>query len=779
MSGIASHLRGISRRDVLKGAGTLVVAIALPTQDVKATATALSRKLSPAQLDTYISIGESGLVTAYFGKIDMGQGVDVAVAQIVAEELDVPVQRVQMIMGDTALTVDQGGGSGSTGIERGAQPLRAAAAEARRILIELGAEKLKVPTSDLIVDQGIVVSKLDAAKRATYGELIGHRHFDVALKWNGRYGNALEAKGAASTKRVEDYTVVGTSVPRPEIAAIVFGTKQYLVDHKVPGMLHARVLRPPRAGAIPDKVEEGSIAHIRAARVVREGDFLAVVADNEWDAVRAATALQVKWSQPRAPFPPMQDLYDYLRQAPSKGEGVGGGNEDARAKANAAGADAVKLEAARFDATFADASRRIEAEYRFPFQSHACMAPACAVADYRDGSVTVWTGSQKPHGTQLGVSRLLKLPLENVRAIWRSGPGSYGRNDAGDAALEAALLSRAVGRPVRVQGMRHEGHAWDPKSPASLHFARAAFDAEGRVLAYGFRSKGFSPGDIAAVEANPSDTLVGMLTGWPNASVQRFGVPDERYEFAAKHTTWQTVAACLDRASPLRTAHFRDPLGPQMHFASESFIDEMASAVGADPFEFRLRHLREPRDVGVLTALRERAQWQPRPSGPRTPKTAGVVSGQGIAYTRRGNAVVAVLAEVEVNLDTGRVWPRKFIVAADQGLVINPLGLRRTIEGNIVMATSRTLHEEVHFTPEMVTSVDWATYPILDIADAPEDIDIVLVDHTDLPPYGAGEPSTRTVPAAIANAVYDATGLRLRQVPLTAERVKAAIAALA
>lgn len=768
MSAVPTPHFVVTRRNVLKGSGAIIVSLALPElgSNGLASAAQLTRRLSPAQLDSYLAVAADGGVTAFFGKIDMGQGVDVGIAQIVAEELDVPFDRVRVVMGDSALTVDQGGGSGSTALERGSRPLRSAAAEARRILIELGSKKLQVPVSAVTATDGFVHLVDDANQRIAYGELIGGRHFDVSLQWNGTLGNSLDAKGAAQPKRPDQYKLVGKPMPRPEIADIVFGTKQYLVDVSVPGMMHGRVVRPPIAGAVPLSVNESSIRDIRGARAVQRGDFLAVVAESEWDAIRAVNTLKVKWSQPKAPFPRMEDLYEHIRKAPVIKESSGSGY-----------VGAVPVDTKPVDAAMARAARIIEAEYLFPYQSHASMGPACAVADCRDDSATVWTGSQKPHTTAQGIASLLRLPLENVRAIWISGPGSYGRNDAGDAAMDAALLSKAVGRPVRVQGMRHEGHAWDPKAPASIHVARAGFDAAGNVIAYSFRSKGFSAGEVAPSEANPSDTYAGQLTGWPNAIVHRFGNPEGRYEFPAKLEYWQTVAPFLERASPLRVAHFRDPLGPQLHFASESFMDEMAVAAGADPVEFRLRYLKEARDAAVLKAVAERAGWVPRAPGSNVKPAATIATGRGVAYTRRGNTVVAMVADVEVDLHSGRVRPRKFTVASDQGQVINPLGLKRTIEGNVVMATSRALHEEVRFTPERVTSVDWATYPILDMADAPDEIDVVLLNHDDLPPYGAGEPSTRTVVPAIANAIYDATGVRVRQVPFTAERIKAALGA--
>jgi CO/xanthine dehydrogenase Mo-binding subunit len=279
-------------------------------------------------------------------------------------------------------------------------------------------------------------------------------------------------------------------------------------------------------------------------------------------------------------------------------------------------------------------------------------------------------------------------------------------------------------------------------------------------------------------ESNPSHTYAGMLTGWPDASVQRFNNPGDRYEFPQKLRYWQTIAPLLQRASPLRTAHLRDPLGPQMHFASESFMDELAVTAGADPVEFRLRYLREPRDADVLKAAAERYAWQARVSGSAAQRRGEIAVGRGIAYTRRNSSVVAVIAEVEVDLGSGRVWPRKFVVAADQGVVVNPLWLRRTLEGNVIHGVSRTLFEEVQFSREAVTSVDWVSYPILEIQDAPEEIDIVLVNRPDLPPYGAGEPSTRTITPAIANAIFDATRVRLRRAPFTRERVLAGLAAL-
>jgi nicotinate dehydrogenase subunit B len=743
----------LSRRALLQGAGALVVACNLPDLAAAQGASAGGKPaLAADQLDSWIAVREDGSVLAFFGKMDMGQGVDVAIGQIVAEELDVAFDRVTVVMGDTATSVNQGGASGSTGIQRGGIALRNAAAEARRVLVDMAAAKFGVAGETLSVSDGVVSGGM---RTISYGELIGGRYFNHGLQWNGKIGNDLVAGGQAKPKPPSSYKVVGQSFPRFDIPDKVFGRMDFVTDVKRPGMVHGRMIRPPIAGAVPVAVDEASVKDIPGVRVVWDKGFLGIVADKEWDAVQAAQRLAVTWSAAKPPFPAADALYDHLRQAPVVKH-------------------QVEIDTGAVDAVFALGGHVVEAEYEWPFQSHASMGPACAVADVRDGEATVWTGSQKPHFARDGVAATLGLASDKVRAIWVIGPGSYGRNDAGDAAIDAALLSQAVGKPVRLQGMRNEGHGWDPKGPASLHSARAAFDDDGKVIAYEFLSKGFSRIDTDNNEADPRHSLAGHLRGLKLASQQGFGVPAESYGFANKRMAWETVPPLLDRASPLRTAHLRDPVGPQVHFASESFIDELAVAAGADPVEFRLRYLTAPRDIAIVKAAAERAAWQPRVAGPRGDGKEDVASGRGIAFVQRSGTVVAVIAEVEVDRRSGKVWPRKWVVAHDCGLIVNPDGLRRCIEGNIVQGTSRALWEEVQFDAKNVTSVDWLTYPILDITEAPESIDIVLVDRPELPPQGAGEPSTRPVAAAIANAIFDATGIRLRRVPFTPDRVKAA-----
>jgi len=747
----------IDRRSLFKGTGALVVSIGIPSAFASAAPGAsVKPPLAPDQLDSWLAIKSDGDVVAYFGKMDMGQGVDVAIAQIVAEELDVSFERVGIVMGDTAWTVNQGGASGSTGVQKGGIALRNAAAEARRILTEMASAQLNVPTDQLEVEDGVVVVGGDPARSIRYGDLIGGRYFDVPMNWNGKLGNELVAEGRAKPKPSAAYKIVGQSLPRFDVPAKVFGKFDYVTDVKVPGMLHGRMIRPPVAGAMPVAVDEGSVHEIPGVQIVRDKGFIGIVAEHEWDAVQAAQRLTVTWSEAPPPFPEMAALYDHIRAAPVvKRE--------------------VPVATGEIDQAFGGAARLVEAEYEWPFQSHASMGPACAVVDARADAATLWTGSQKPHFARDGVARVLCLPQDKVHGIWVPGPGSYGRNDAGDAGIDAALLSKAVGRPVRVQGMRYEGHGWDPKGPASIHNARAALDKDGAVISYTFESKGFSRIDIDTNESDPSYSLAGQLMGLPLKPLQGFGVPAESYGFPSKRLVWETVAPLLERASPLRTAHLRDPVGPQIQFASESFIDEVAAAIGADPVAFRLRYLKAPRDIAVVKAAAEHAQWDPRPS-PRRDRNGDTLNGRGIAYAQRSGAVVAIVAEVEIDRRTGKIWARKFTVAHDCGLIINPDGLRRCIEGNVVQGTSRASSEEVAFDRAQVTSVDWLSYPILDISEAPEAVDIVLINRPELPPAGAGESSIRPVAAAIANAVFDATGIRLRRAPLIPQRLKLQLA---
>jgi CO/xanthine dehydrogenase Mo-binding subunit len=757
----------LSRRALLRSGGALVVSIGMPVgvdtvlavQDAAAQgaaqwAAAVKPPLTPDQLSSYVAVNADGTVAAYFGKMDMGHGLNVAIAQMVAEELDVPFKAVKCYLADTATSVNQGGASGSTGIQLGGKQMRVAAAEARRVLVEMAAGKLGVPAGDLTVVDGVVQAKTDAAKKVSYAELIGGRYFNVPLEWNKQYGNTLYAPGKAQPKKPSEYKIVGQPIHRDDIAPKVFAKEDFVTDVKLPGMVHGRMLRPPVAGSVPVKVDEASIKDIPGARVVWQNGFLGVVADREWDAIRAMQNLKVEWSQPPAPFPPQASLFDHIRKSAVRKR-------------------TVEKENGNVDEAFKTAAKVIEAEYEWPFQSHASMGPACALVEVKDGRALGYTGSQKSHFVQQGIASTIGLPLENVHVVWLTGPGSYGRNDADDCAVDAAVLAKAVGRPVRLQYMREQGTGWDPKGPASVHTARMAFDAAGNITAYEFTSKGFSRIDVNTNGGTPYDVLAGHTIGVDLHSGDGFGVPAESYEFANKRLAWETVPPLLDRASPLRSAHLRDPVGPQIHFASESFMDEVAAALNLDPIEFRLRHLKEARDIAVIKAAAEKFGWQPRPAPQR--QTGVKVTGRGIAYAQRNGTRVAVIAEVEVDRSSGRIFARRFVVGHDCGQIINPDGLERCIEGNIVQGLSRALWEEVKFDGKAVTTVDWITYPILEISQKPASIESVLIDHPDIAPSGAGEPSIRPVAAAIANAIFDATGVRMRRVPFSPERVRQAM----
>jgi nicotinate dehydrogenase subunit B len=755
----------LSRRSILMGGGALVVsvgaAMTLDTMMTMQTAFAQGAKpaLTPDQLSSYIAVNADGTVAAYFGKMDMGHGLHVAVAQIVAEELDVPFKAVTVYMGDTGTSVNQGGASGSTGIQFGGKQMRMASAEARRVLVEMAAGLLSVPADKLTVVDGVVSAADDKAKRISYAQMIGGKYFNVQLDWNKQQGNTLYAPGKAQPKKPSEHKIVGQPIKREDVAPKVFAIEDFVTDVKVPGMVHGRMIRPAVAGSVPVKVDESSVKDIPGVQVVWDKGFIGVVAPKEWDAIKAAEKLKVEWSQGADPFPEQATLYDHIRKAPVRKK-------------------QVETNTGNVDEAFKTAAKVIEAEYEWPFQSHASMGPACALVEIKDGpngkQVTCWSGTQKSHFVQQGIAAQLGIPLENVRTIWKTGPGSYGRNDADDCAADCTALAKAVGKPVRLQYMRDQGTGWDPKGPASVHKARAALDASGKVIAYEFSSKAFSRVDVDTNGSKLFDTLAGQTQGVALKSGDGFGIPAESYAFDNKRASWETIPPLLERSSPLRTSHLRDPVGPQIHFASESFMDELAAAAGADPIEFRMRHIKDARDIAVIKAAAQKANWDTRPS-PRKDQTGSKVSGRGIAYSQRNGTRVAIVAEVDIDRSTGKIFARKFTVAHDCGQVINPDGLTKCVEGNIVQGVSRTLWEEVTFDKKSVTSVDWISYPILDITETPGQIDVVIINRPEIEPSGAGEPSIRPIAAAIANAIFDATGVRIRRVPFSPERVKAAL----
>lgn len=761
----------LDRRGFLAGSASLVFALGnagalsiLPVAGTRAQSRwAGPRDLTPTNLDTWLSVDAEGAVTAFFGKMDMGQGVDTAIAQVVAEELDVDVARVSVVMGDTHRTANQGGASGSSGCRLGANALRNAAAEARRVFLARASDRLGVPADGLRVEDGRVFTADDPSRAVTYADMIADG-FETELDWNEQYGNALTVAGAVRPKPPADYHVVGAPVRRKDIPGKILATTEFCHHVRLPGMLHGRAVRPPVANAVPVSIDEASIAQIEGARVVHRGDFVAVVAATEWNAIRAARELAVEWSEAGPAFPGMEALYDHIRNAPAVAHNA------AAAFAGPRDYDpAPVLEAVR------GSSRALEADYEVPFQSHARMGPSVGVADVKDGEALVFSDTQKSHDTRDGIAKLLRLPPERVRVIWKPGPGSYGRSDADEAAFEAALLSQAVGAPVRVQWMRHEGHAWDPKAPACVITCRAGLDEAGALTSWYFRAKGFSGWDVMFNAAEPKDTLVGQLTGWDKGDAHNFGVTGESYAFPNAVKFWETIAPLQERASPLRCAHMRAPQEPQLHFAQECFLDEVAAAAGHDPIELRLEHLTDAREIAVLRAVAELSGWQSRQSPNPRRGTGPVLTGRGVAINSGFGGHVATVCEAEVDRASGRVWARRVYVAHDCGVIINPRSLRTTIEGNIVQGLSRSLFEEVRFDRAHVQSVDWATYPILEIGDAPESIEIVTIDRPEEPAGGAGEPAHVTVPAALGNAIFDATGVRYRRLPFTAERIQAGL----
>lgn len=707
----------------------------------------------PAQLDSWLAISGDGSVTAFTGKFDLGMGVTTAFGQIVAEELDVPFQSVSFVTGDTARTPDQRGVGGSTSISVGAQPLRQAAAEARRVLLALASDRLGAPPDQLSAQNGIVRRKDDAAKSVSYAELIGGRRFNVTLK-TLQQGNAPNVAGSAKPKSPDQYRIVGQPIPRADIPDKASGRASYIVDVRVPGMLHGRVIRPSPAGARLLGVDgAGSLPGL--VKVVRKGNFLGVVAQTEWDAIQAARKLRVTWSESGFAWPAMPDFYKAMWAMPARTR-------------------EVLNEVGDVEAALASSARTLEARYEWPFLSHAAMGPSCAVADVRGGGATIWSHTQHPHQLQHGIAELLGLPVAKVRVIWVQGSGSYGRSGHDDAAGDAALLSQAVGRPVRVQWMRDDETGWDPKGPPVVVAVRAGFDDRGGVVAWDYVARTISMSGVPPDPERAGDMLAGQLFGLPAGGVDRPANLQEAYTFPNKRKVGEDIPWSQE-GSPLRTSNLRAPGQPGATFGGESFVDEMAAALRADPVELRLRYLQDPRAVAVIRAAATQAGWAPRPSPRANLSRSGLATGRGIAYVPRGNTRLATVAEVEVNQATGQVHVTRVVVAHDCGLIINPDGLRGTIEANVIQSMSWALKEEVQFSRAGVTSVDWHSYPILRMPEAPDTLEVVLINRPDLPPSGAGEPASVATAPAIANAIFDATGARVRTTPLTPERVKAAL----
>src|SRR5262245_37453138 len=765
----------VTRRTFLKGSGLLVVSAGIAGAAGPFATEAGAQEAGPypdpnfRQLDSWIAIHEDNTATFYVGKTDCGQGTGTAFRQMMSDELDIAYDGTTCIMGSTDVTVDQGGSGGSDAIQTDGWPMRRVAAEARRVLLEMAAVKLAVPVDGLAVSNAVVTVKSDPSKRTTYGELVGGRKFNVALTGN----NVDATTGVAKVKAVQDLRIVGQSPRRYDIPAKVDGSLKWAVDIKVPGMVHARNVRPPFAGARLTGIDEASVRSLPGfVKVVSKGNYVAVVCEREEQAIAASKALKTTWEKPAAaPFPKSEDLYAYMRAATptSKQPPAVVGDPDA---------------------ALAGAVRVVEAEYEVPFQGHTAFAPAHALADPSNGQMTIYSNDMKSYGMRNGIAQFLGLPRDRVRVVWMEGPQGYGRTAADDAGFEAAYLAKDIGRPVRVQWMRHEETGWDTKGPAFTFTMRGALDADGRVVALDYNAQS---ADYGHVGYNEPDTVpVAQLMGRRRATTAAgsAGSPSEMYEIPNRRTASQVVSLPLVWETPVRTGNLRDPNGPQITFAAESFIDELAAAAKADPVAFRLGMLtagttddggfKRARSIAVVKAAAEAFGWDPRPS-PRPVDTGTILTGRGIAYAFRNQTVVAEIAEVEVNRRTGHVWVKRLVCAHDCGLVINPETLRRTVECGMLHSLSRALHEEVRFDGEKPTGVDWITHPSLRHTDTPATIDVVLVNgdpdpkRPDLPHYGAGETICKPLIAAVANAIFDATGVRLRRVPFRDARVLEAL----
>jgi CO/xanthine dehydrogenase Mo-binding subunit len=709
-------------------------------------------------LDSWIAVAADGTVTAFSSKVDLGTGVLTALSQIVAEELDVPFRQIHMETGDTSITIDQAATVGSATIERGGPQLRQAAAAARLELLKLAAVRLNAPVEKLTVSDGVVMvsdgpgTGAAPAQKVSYAELVGGKRFNVKITATG-VGGAMKVAPEVAAKDPKTYKVVGTSAPRVDLPPKFTGEFTYTADVRVPGMLHGRVVRPPTASTMPLSVDETSIASVAGVvKVVREGRFVGVVARTEWAAIQAARKLKVTWAASESKYPTTRDeVFAYLKGTKSLG-------------------DQVAVNRGNVESALAQGGKTFAATYLWPFQNHGMMGPSCAVADVQGDKATVWAGSQGTFITRKQVADLLGLPEKSVRVIYREGSGCYGRLSPDDVPLDAALMSRAVGKPVRVQWMREDEHGWEPKGPAQFMTVRVATDAGGKMTAWDFVDRSFPWTEnrnpyLAAQQIGHGPTTPGNPNGTGGGG-QIYNVEHQRVVAAPIPWLWPDPM-------PLRTSNLRAPGDLARSFASESAVDEIASTFGVDPIEFRLRYLTDPRIVDVLNAAVKQAKWQPRPSS--VANAAGnILTGRGVAVADRGNTMTAAIAEVEVNRTSGKVTVKRVTLAQDCGLIVNPDGAKNQIEGNVIQGVSRALLEEVKFDASGIKSLDWLGYPVVRFPDIPQ-IDIVLVNRPEMPALGGGEPSLVPVPAAIANAIFDATGARLREIPLTPERVLAAL----
>ena len=734
-----------TRRKFLQGTGALVVSFTLgglsPGRVRAAGAVPLpqSRDAAANAVDGFIEIRPDGRVTLFSGKVDLGQGLPTALRQMAAEELGVSFDAVEIVTGDTALTPDQGATGGSQGVKTGGMQIRRAAATARQALLRLGAEHFKVPLDALETADGTVRRRSDPSQSVSYGALIGDHRFNVPVD------DKVALKDAAQ------FAIIGQPIPREDIPDKVTGRFTYVQDVKLPGMLHARTVRPPAVGAALVSVDASSIKTVPGnPQIVRLHDFLAVVAQTEWAAISGARALKAQWSTP-APLPDEEKLFETVRATKVVQDQILGQSGDVAA------------------VSAADV-KTISAVYQWPIQTHGSIGPSCGVADVGPNGATVWTASQSTHKFWPTFAKLLDLPQDKVRLVYVEGSGCYGMNGHEDAAIEAALLSRALGRPVRVQWMREDEHGWDPKGPPQMLELRASLDASGKIVAWEGQTwlPELTKGLVTIPLLAPAAAGLAQQARASPGQVQQNATPP----YVIRNM--RVVAHWLE-STPLRPAHLRAPGRMANILANEGFMDELAVAAGTDPLAFRLRHIADKRAIELLTRTAARAGWQSRPS-PNPAAASGTAAGRGLAYIHYNNVetYVAMILELELDRDSGAIQVKRVVIGHDCGLAVNPDGVRNQIEGGVLQSISRALHEEVTFDRAHVTSLDWSSYRILKFPEMPV-IEHELILRQEQPPWGVGEPATTLAAAAISNAVFDAAGIRLRRAPFTPQRVKSAL----
>ena len=757
---------GYSRRDFLKGSGALIVSFGLGRSALaQGPFDTRIQQVDPRQLDAWIAIGADGRVTAHTGKCELGQGMFTAQTQLVAEELSVPLDRVRLIQCDTSVTPDQGttSGSQSTPNNFNLQNLALAAATAREALLKLASERLGAGVSDLTVADGVVRVRSNASRQVSYGDLVAGRRFNLTLSTTAR------------RKPRSEWTVLGTSAPRLDMAAMATGTLEYVHNVRVPGMVYGRVVRPPAVGANLLNVDERSVRNVPGLiRVVVRKNFVGVVAEKQWQAMQAANALEARWDAGIG-LPRQSEFYDHLRKQPSR--------------------DAYLVNSKTVDESLAKASRVLKATYLHPYQMHGSIGSSCAVADVREGQATVWSSTQSAYPLRSGVAMLLGLKPEQVRVVFVRGSGCYGINGADTVSYDAALLSHAVGRPVRVLLSRQDEMAWENYGSAYVIDQQVGVGPDGAIVAWDYEAwvptRGGRPG-----YDRPGNVITGTLAGFePNIVAPRAATdPGGRFEngsnAAPSYVTGCVGTACGGTGvvsnervlthtvnSPFYTGPLRSPARLQNTFAHECFMDEVAAQVKADPVEYRLRHLRDPRLKEVVSAAAKAARWDARPSPRPGVSRTGVARGRGIACVlyEGDNGYCALVAEVDVDQRDGRVSVRRLVMGHDCGPMANPDGVRQQLEGGALQGMSRALGEEVTWDDRKVTSIDWRTYRSLPVGFRVPEIESVLIDRTEGEAMGAGETSITLAAAAIGNAIFDATGARIREVPFTPERVKRAL----